>query len=59
MIHDLIKESYGHFAAPVTLAFKKEDNKEVWLCIDFRELNNIVIPQTHPFPLIEDLIDKT
>lgn len=55
----LIEESYSPFAAPVTLAFKKDENKKSRLCIDFRELNKIVIPQAQPFPLINDLIIKT
>ncbi|KAL7290500.1 hypothetical protein TKK_0015274 [Trichogramma kaykai] len=55
----LIEESYSPFAAPVTLAYKKEDNRKSRLCIDFRELNKIVVPQSQPFPLIEDLMVKT
>lgn len=55
----LIEESYSPFAAPVTLAFKKEENRKSRLCIDFRDLNKIVIPQAQPFPLIEDLMIKT
>lgn len=55
----LIEESYSPFAAPVTLAFKREENKRSRLCIDFRELNKIIIPQAQPFPLIDDLIIKT
>lgn len=56
---NLIEESYSPFAAPVTLAFKKEDNRRSRLCIDFRDLNKLVVPQAHPFPLIEDLVEKT
>ncbi|KAM3964845.1 uncharacterized protein ACR2FA_001242 [Aphomia sociella] len=56
---NLIEESYSPFAAPVTLAYKKEENKKTRLCIDFRELNKIVVPQSQPFPLIEDLMVKT
>lgn len=55
----LIEESYSPFAAPVTLAFKREENKRSRLCIDFRELNKIITPQAQPFPLIDDLIIKT
>jgi len=32
---NLIEESYSPFAAPVTLAFKKEENKRSRLCFDF------------------------
>lgn len=56
---NLIEESYSPFAAPVTLAFKKEDNRKTRLCIDFRDLNKVVVPQAQPFPLIEDLVSKT
>lgn len=56
---NLIEQSYSPFAAPVTLAFKKEDNKKSRLCIDFRDLNKIVVPQAQPFPLIDDLVIKT
>lgn len=59
MEKNLIEESYSPFAAPVTLAYKKEENKKSRLCIDFRDLNKIIIPQTQPFPLIEDLMVKT
>lgn len=57
--NNLIEESYSPFAAPVTLAFKKEEGRRSRLCIDFRELNKIVVPQSQPFPLIEDLMVKT
>lgn len=57
--HELIEESYSPFAAPVTLAFKRDEGKKSRLCIDFRDLNKIIIPQSQPFPLIEDLIAKT
>lgn len=57
--HGLIEESYSPFAAPVTLAFKRDEGKKSRLCIDFRDLNKIVIPQAQPFPLIEDLVTKT
>lgn len=56
---NIIEESYSRFAAPVTLAYKRDENKTSRLCIDFRDLNKIVVPQSQPFPLIEDLIVKT
>ncbi|GBP83793.1 Retrovirus-related Pol polyprotein from transposon 412 [Eumeta japonica] len=57
--NNLIEESYSPFAAPVTMAYKKEEGRRSRLCIDFRELNKIVLPQSQPFPLIEDLMIKT
>ncbi|GBO99336.1 hypothetical protein EVAR_577_1 [Eumeta japonica] len=55
--NELIEESYSPFAAPVTLAFKRDEGKKSRLCIDFRDLNKIIIPQPQPFPLIEDLLE--
>lgn len=56
---NLIEESHSPFAAPVTLAYKREEGKKTRLCIDFRDLNKIVVPQAQPFPLNEDLMEKT
>lgn len=44
------------FAAPVTLVFKREEGRKSRLCIDYRELNKIVIPESQPFPIIDDLM---
>uniref|UniRef100_T1HT13 RNA-directed DNA polymerase n=1 Tax=Rhodnius prolixus TaxID=13249 RepID=T1HT13_RHOPR len=55
----LIEESESPFAAPVTLAYKKEDGRRSRLCIDFRDLNKILVPESQPFPIIEDIIVKT
>lgn len=52
---NLIEESYSPFAAPVTLAYKKNEGK-TRICIDFRDLNKNIVPQAQPFPLIEDII---
>ena len=37
--HGLIELSYSPFAAPMTLAYKRDEGKKNRLCIDFRELN--------------------
>lgn len=61
--HGLIEQSTSPFAAPVTLAYRREqegvEKTKNRLCIDFRELNKLIIPESYPFPLIEDLIAKT
>lgn len=54
----LIEETNSPFAAPVTLVYKKEDGCRSRLCIDFRELNKLVIPEPQPFPRIEDIMVK-
>ncbi|XP_043270945.1 uncharacterized protein [Venturia canescens] len=51
----LIEESCSPYAAPVTLVYKKEEARKSRLCIDYRELNKIVVPESQPFPRIEDL----
>lgn len=54
----LIENSNSPFASPVTLAYKRDENKRSRLCIDFRELNKLVIPDPQPFPRIEDMSVK-
>lgn len=41
----LIEESCCPYAAPVTMVFKKEDGKKTRLCIHFRELNKLIVPE--------------
>lgn len=53
---NLIEESSSPFAAPVTLAFKKDAGQKNRLCIDFRELNKLVVPEPQPFPRIDDIV---
>ncbi|KAK7584083.1 hypothetical protein V9T40_005046 [Parthenolecanium corni] len=57
----LIEESTSPFAAPVTLAYKKQSDGtrlKNRLCIDYTMLNKIIVPESQPFPLIEDMIVK-
>ena len=54
----LIENSSSPFVAPVTLAYKKDDGRKTRLCIDFRELNKMVLPEPQPFPRIDDVIVK-
>ena len=59
--HGMIEQSMSPFASPVTLAYKKEGDKKVKnrMCVDFRDLNKLVVPESQPFPLIDDLITRT
>ncbi len=59
--HGMIEQSISPFASPVTLAYKKEGDKKVKnrMCVDFCELNRLVVPESQPFPLIEDLMTRT
>jgi hypothetical protein len=54
----LIRKSVSPYSFPITLADKKDEGKRTRLCIDFRKLNSIVIPDNFPFPRIEDIIDQ-
>lgn len=55
---NLIQHSHSPYASPVTLAFKREDNDKTRFCIDYRKLNDKVIPDKYPMPRIEDIIDN-
>lgn len=61
--HGIIRESFSPFSAPLMMQFKKtgeeRDEERTWRCIDYRELNLIVVSESQPFPLIKDIIAKT
>lgn len=61
--HKMIRPSCSPFASPVTLQYKKDglSSKKVKsrMCGDYRELNKILVPESQPFPLIDDLLTKT
>lgn len=43
----------------LTLVYQKYENKKSRLCVDFTELNNLIVSESQPFPLTSDLIVKT
>lgn len=61
--HNMIEQSCSPFASPVTLAYKKTGEGSVKeknrLCVDFRDLNKLLIPESQPFPLIDDILTRT
>ncbi len=61
--HGMIRESSSPFASPVTMQFKKSGEgaklEKTRMCVDFRDLNKNIVPESYPFPLIDDLIAKT
>lgn len=61
--HGFIQESYSPFASPVTLQFNKTGEgaleEKTRLCVHFQDLNKLLVPESQPFPLIEDLITIT
>ncbi|GFX23844.1 retrovirus-related Pol polyprotein from transposon 17.6 [Trichonephila clavipes] len=52
------KPSHSPYAAPVTLAYKKDEGKRSRLCIDYRKLNEITRKDSTPVPLIDFVIDN-
>ena len=52
----IIQPSTSAYASPIVLANKKDGSKR--LCVDYRRLNEIVVKDRFPLPLIEDEIDK-
>ncbi len=50
-----IVKSKSPYAAPV-VCIRKKDGK-LWLCVDYHLLNKKTIPERHPLPRIQELID--
>ncbi|UYV60543.1 K02A2.6-like [Cordylochernes scorpioides] len=54
--YDIIEPSFSPYSSPVTLVTKKDKTKR--FCVDYRRLNEIIFPDVHPLPLIENILDK-
>ncbi|GFS89251.1 retrovirus-related Pol polyprotein from transposon 297 [Trichonephila clavipes] len=54
LAHNIIEECESPYAAPVILVPKS--NGTVRLCIDYRKLNAITIPDKYPLPLMDVLL---
>lgn len=52
----IIRISESEYVSPIVLTRKKTG--EIRLCIDYRELNKLLIRDNYPLPNIEDLIDS-
>ena len=52
----LIQKSTSPFGAPVL--FVKKKTGEFRMCVDYRALNKVTIPNRYPLPRIDDLLDR-
>jgi predicted aspartyl protease len=52
----LIQKSSSPFGAPIL--FVKKKSGELRMCVDYRALNKITIPNRYPLPRIDDLLDR-
>ena len=51
-----IRPSFSKFGSPVLFVPKK--NRELRLCVDYRQLNTNTIKDKYPLPLISELYDR-
>ena len=54
----LIRRSFSPYSFPITLVNKKDEGEKTRLCVDYRKLNKITIPDDYPFPRIDDILDR-
>lgn len=52
-----IRKSASSYSSPVVCVRKKD--RSLRLCVDFQGMNRKTIPDHHPLPRIQDLLDTT
>lgn len=59
----MITQPMSAYASPVTLQYKKDGlgatKVKTRMCVDYRSLNKVIVPESQPFPLIDEILVKT
>ena len=55
IINGWIRESHSDYASPIVCVRKKDGSMR--LCVDYRKLNLKTVPDRHPIPRVQDLLD--
>ena len=55
IVNGWIEESKSAYASPIVCVRKKDSSMR--LCVDYRRLNQKMIPDRHPIPRVQDLLD--
>lgn len=56
--NDLIEPSQSPYNSPIILVPKKSESSKWRMCIDYRLLNKKLIPDKHPLPRIDEILDS-
>lgn len=52
----IIRPSASSYASPIVVVKKKDGSNK--LCVDFRKLNDKIVKDRYPLPVIEDVLEK-
>ena len=56
LTNGFIRPSKSPAGAPIL--FDRKSNSFLWLCVNYRDLNNLMIKNRYPLPLIEESLDR-